>query len=91
MQFQRTIEERVSSPRRLIADHRAGELTIVGEERNDVLVTAHISIEADDERDGQARLAGLRLPISTSAGALVIGPPHSAIGPAGGLSPQARQ
>lgn len=76
MQIQRTIEEHAAAPRRLIAENRAGDLVIVGEERGDVLITAQITVDAEDERDGRARLAAVRLPVAGSKDALVVGPPE---------------
>ncbi|RJQ09206.1 MAG: hypothetical protein C4558_06775 [Dehalococcoidia bacterium] len=76
MQVQRTIEEHAATPRRLIAENRAGDLVIVGEERDDVLITAQITVAAEDERDGRARLAVVRLPIAGSKDALTVGPPE---------------
>ena len=70
------VEEHAVTPRRLIAENRAGDLVIVGEERDDVLVTAQITVDAENERDGRARLAVVRLPIAGSKDALVIGPPE---------------
>lgn len=70
------VEERAVTPRRLIAENRAGDLVIVGEERDDVLITAQITVDAENERDGRARLAVVRLPIAGTKDALVIGPPE---------------
>lgn len=70
------VEEHAVTPRRLIAENRAGDLVIVGEERDDVLITAQITVDAENERDGRARLAVVRLPIAGSKDALVIGPPE---------------
>ncbi len=75
MQYHRSIEEHAASPRRLIVENRAGELIVVGEERDDVLITAQVTVDADNERSGGARLAEVRLPIAATKDALVIGPP----------------
>lgn len=75
MQYSRTIEEHAATARRLIVEDRAGELVVVGEDREDVLVTAHITVDADDEREARARLASVRLPITGSRDTLTIGPP----------------
>jgi hypothetical protein len=75
VQYSRTIEEHAAAPRHLIVEDRAGELVVVGEDRQDVLVTAHITVDADDEREAQARLASVRLPITGSRDTLTIGPP----------------
>lgn len=76
MQLQRTIEEHAVTPRRLVAENRAGDLVIVGEERGDVLVTAQVTVEAEDEREGRARLAAVRLPVAGSKDGLTVGPPE---------------
>lgn len=75
MQYHRSIEERAATPRRLIVENRAGELTVVGEERDDVLITAQITVDSDNERSGRARLAEVHLPISGTKDALLVGPP----------------
>lgn len=75
MQYHRSIEEHAATPRRLIVENRAGELIVVGEERDDVLISAEITVDSDNERDGRARLAEVRLPIAGTKDALVIGPP----------------
>lgn len=75
MQYHRSIEEHAVTPRRLIVENRAGELVVVGEEREDVLITAQVTVDADNERTGRARLDVVRLPIAGSKDALVIGPP----------------
>ena len=76
MQVQRTIKEHAATPRRLIAENRAGDLVIVGEERSDVLITAQVTVDAENERDGRARLAAVRLPIAGTKDALTVGPPE---------------
>jgi len=76
VQFQRTIEERAAAPRRLIAENRAGDLEVVGEDREDVLVTALVTVEAENARAGQQRLEAVRFPIAGSKDALVLGPPE---------------
>ncbi|TAJ20734.1 MAG: hypothetical protein EPO65_02975 [Dehalococcoidia bacterium] len=75
MQYHRSIEERAAAPRRLIVENRAGELIVVGEERDDVLITAQITVDSDNDRSGRARLAEVRLPIAATKDAVVIGPP----------------
>lgn len=75
MQYHRSIEEHAATPRRLIVENRAGELTIVGEDRNDVLITAQVTVDSDNERSGRARLTEVHLPIASTKDALVIGPP----------------
>lgn len=76
MQVQRTIEEHAATPKRLVVEHRAGDLVIVGEDRADVLITAQITVEAETEREGQVRLATVRLPVSGSKDTLTVGPPE---------------
>lgn len=75
VQVQRTIEEHAATPRRLIAENRAGDLEVVGEDRDDVLITAVVTVDAETERAGQQRLAVVRLPVTGSRDALVVGPP----------------
>lgn len=75
VQYSRSIEEHAATPRRLIVEDRAGELVVVGEDRQDVLITAQITVDADDEREARARLASVRLPIAASRDTLTVGPP----------------
>lgn len=76
MQYSRSIEEHAATPRRLIVEDRAGELVIVGEDRQDVLITAQVTVHADDEREARERLAAVRLPIAGSRDTLTVGPPE---------------
>ncbi len=74
MQYHRSIEERAPAPRRLVVENRAGELVVVGEDRDDVLITAQVTVDAEDERAGRSRLDAVRLPITGARESLTIGP-----------------
>lgn len=78
MQYYRTIERtfEVGAQPELRVANRSGELTIVGEDRADIALSVQIAVEADSQRDGEARLDQVTIPMDASGDAVEIGPPE---------------
>ncbi len=75
MQYYRTIERTFptgSSPRLRIANRR-GELSIIGEDRDDIAFTAQIAVSAENEREADERLQAVELPMVHEGDVVVIG------------------
>jgi hypothetical protein len=78
VQYYRTLERTFAvdaAPELRIANRR-GELTIIGEDRDDIAFTAQLSVSADSKAEGEERLDAIDIPISQEGGAVIIGEPE---------------
>lgn len=78
MDYHRTTHRTFEVPERptLRVMHRSGEVSIVGEDREDIDVVAQFTAPADNESDGERRLDAMKLPMRESGGTVEIGPPE---------------
>lgn len=75
MQYYRTIERSFAAgttPLLRIANRR-GDLSIIGEDREDIAFTAQIAVSADNQREGEERLDAIEIPVSQDGDTIVIG------------------
>jgi len=78
MQYYRTLERTFTTNpgARLRITNRSGELTVVGEDRTDITLTVQFSVDAENQREGEARLEAIQLPIGATDDFVEIGPPE---------------
>ncbi len=77
MQYYRTIEETFPAAEsgRLRISNRSGELTVLGEDREDIALAVQLSVDADNEREGNRALDAIRIPMTAAGGSVEVGPP----------------
>ncbi|MPZ99904.1 MAG: DUF4097 family beta strand repeat protein [Dehalococcoidia bacterium] len=88
MQYHRTVERTFSvgpRPTLRVANSR-GELVVVGEDREDISFVAQLSADAESEREGEARLDAIRLPMHQAGDIVTVGPPEHDESPSGALT-----
>jgi hypothetical protein len=78
VQYYRTIERTFEAGERpsLRIANRAGELTVIGEDRADIALKVQVAVEAVGPAEGEARLDQVAIPMSESSGRVEIGPPE---------------
>jgi len=88
VQYHRTVEctfEVGPRPTLRVANSR-GELVVVGEDREDIVLVAQLSTDADSEREGEARLDAIRLPTHQAGDIVTVGPPEHDESPTGAVT-----
>lgn len=78
MQYYRNIERTfpAQDSQRLRISNRSGELTIIGEDRQDITLAVQVSVDADSAREGDRLLDSLQIPITAAGGGVEVGPPE---------------
>ncbi len=78
MQYYRTIERTFppEDSKRLRISNRSGEMTVLGEDREDIALTVQLAVDADGEREGERRLDAIAIPLAHAGGGVEVGPPE---------------
>lgn len=78
MQYYRTLDRTFPTRpgSRLRIANRSGELTVIGEDREDISIAIQLSVDAENQREGDARIDAIHIPIAETDGDVEIGPPE---------------
>jgi hypothetical protein len=78
VQYYRTLDRTFAAKpgSRLRIANRSGELTVIGEDREDISIAIQISVDAENQREGDARIDAIRIPITEVDGQVEVGPPE---------------
>jgi hypothetical protein len=79
VQYYRTIERSfaVAGQSALSIANRSGELTVIGEDREDIAIAIQLAVSADSEREGRQQLDAMEVPMQESGGHVQVGPPSA--------------
>jgi len=78
VQYYRNIERTfpAQDSKRLRIANRSGELTVIGEDRQDISLSLQVAVDADNEREGERLLDSIHVPMAAAGGGVEVGPPE---------------